>query len=789
MSVGHSIGSRIRFGAASAVFFVLLAGMQYWPVLAGHTPFPSQKLLGFPMWQDAFQIWTVDPQPENGDLITLVYPYREFAGRTLRSGEVPLWNPHQFMGTPFQADLLSSLLAPAAVLHVLLPSWLAWGLGFWLRSVLAGTFTAWLLRWLGASRAGALVAGIAYAFGGYVLAWQGFQQSDTAVWLPATFAALARLREKRRARDIAVAAVAFALPVLSGHPSTAVYVCAAAVAFGIHLTLIQFPEDANGARRRFTLQAVAASVLALALAAVQMLPSLEWVWQTHRGSVKSNVGQWRLPIEGVVSFLCRDALTSPNTAGILVPEAVTYSGALTVVAAFLAALYTRRRHAVFFALLLLLALQVVYGWGPMFWISSRAPGLSAFNNWRVIVVACFALSVLAGLGTSAVQARARVKGPSARVCWLVLGLAVMACAAGVWWLRIQTIQGGRVPSDRWHAPSGTAALILISAALLTPLAVRRLSVPAWSAGVVTLTAADLLSFGYGYVPFARREHVFPAARALSVLDRDPGVYRVASLVLAMPWNAEMVYSLDSPTGYGYPLHRTVEMLTPITEGASAPALQADRLLPARHRILDLLNVKYLLVSTWAAGELAGLRAQPQRFEEVLAEGHAVVFRNTRALPRAFLVGAEGVEVIRDDGPALSRLRSPEFDPERSVTVSEPPSWTTDHDAAGELEPVRLTPQGVNVALMETSAPRRTVLVYSDTWYPGWQVFVDGAQRPLLRVNHAFKGVALEPGRHNVRFEFAPWRFRWGAVVSIAGALAALALAIPWRRRASEALEA
>jgi uncharacterized membrane protein YfhO len=91
--------------------------------------------------------------------------------------------------------------------------------------------------------------------------------------------------------------------------------------------------------------------------------------------------------------------------------------------------------------------------------------------------------------------------------------------------------------------------------------------------------------------------------------------------------------------------------------------------------------------------------------------------------------------------------------------------------------------------METSAPRRTVLVYSDTWYPGWRVFVDGVERPLLRVNHAFKGVALEPGRHRVRFEFAPWRFRWGAVLSIAGALIVLALAIPWRRGASEALEA
>jgi hypothetical protein len=200
-------------------------------------------------------------------------------------------------------------------------------------------------------------------------------------------------------------------------------------------------------------------------------------------------------------------------------------------------------------------------------------------------------------------------------------------------------------------------------------------------------------------------------------------------------------------------------------------------------------VKYVLANrTWTDLPVR-LRAQPSRFEEIPTEGQIAVFRNTRTLPRAFLVGAEGVEVIRADAAALSRLRSPGFDPERSVIAAEPPSWAADRETPGAVEPVRLTPQGVNGASMETSAPRRTVLVYSDTWYPGWRVFVDGVERPLLRVNHAFKGVALDPGRHSVRFAFAPWRFRWGAVVSIAGALAALALAIPWRRRASEALEA
>lgn len=67
-----------------------------------------------------------------------------------------------------------------------------------------------------------------------------------------------------------------------------------------------------------------------------------------------------------------------------------------------------------------------------------------------------------------------------------------------------------------------------------------------------------------------------------------------------------------------------------------------------------------------------------------------------------------------------------------------------------------------------------VLTLSDTYYPGWRVYVNGVERPLLRTYTALRGVVIEPGRQTVEFVFAPSTFNRLLMIS-AVCLAALAL--------------
>ncbi len=54
-------------------------------------------------------------------------------------------------------------------------------------------------------------------------------------------------------------------------------------------------------------------------------------------------------------------------------------------------------------------------------------------------------------------------------------------------------------------------------------------------------------------------------------------------------------------------------------------------------------------------------------------------------------------------------------------------------------------------------PARGLLVLSELYFPHWKVKLDGKDAPLLKVDYAFPGVALEPGSHSVTLEYhSPW---------------------------------
>ena len=73
-------------------------------------------------------------------------------------------------------------------------------------------------------------------------------------------------------------------------------------------------------------------------------------------------------------------------------------------------------------------------------------------------------------------------------------------------------------------------------------------------------------------------------------------------------------------------------------------------------------------------------------------------------------------------------------------------------------------------------PGVRLLVFVDAAYPGWRALVDGKPAPILTANDAFKALALQPGAHEIRFEFRPARVYAGLAISLAALAGALAVA-------------
>ncbi len=71
-------------------------------------------------------------------------------------------------------------------------------------------------------------------------------------------------------------------------------------------------------------------------------------------------------------------------------------------------------------------------------------------------------------------------------------------------------------------------------------------------------------------------------------------------------------------------------------------------------------------------------------------------------------------------------------------------------------------------IVETDAVRPGILVFADTFYPGWRVAVDGVPADLLRANYLFRGVYVAAGAHRVEFTYHPAPFQRGLLVSSLG---------------------
>jgi len=157
-------------------------------------------------------------------------------------------------------------------------------------------------------------------------------------------------------------------------------------------------------------------------------------------------------------------------------------------------------------------------------------------------------------------------------------------------------------------------------------------------------------------------------------------------------------------------------------------------------------------------------------------GGLVVHEDEGALPRAFV--ARGHEVIADEAQRLARLGASDFDPLVAVVEEPPPFAVSEHAAPpGSVRFVVDEPRRVVLAA-RLDAPALVVL--ADTHYPGWRARVDGEPAPIVRVDHALRGVWLRDGAHEIEMVFEPRSFTLGLLAH--GAALALLLALSLTRR-------
>ncbi len=148
-----------------------------------------------------------------------------------------------------------------------------------------------------------------------------------------------------------------------------------------------------------------------------------------------------------------------------------------------------------------------------------------------------------------------------------------------------------------------------------------------------------------------------------------------------------------------------------------------------------------------------------------------VYRDPDALPRVRTVHqAIGAP---DDRAVVSAMRKPELNLVETVVVEGPAPVLA---ACAAPDDVRLAEYTANRIAVDARMSCRGMLILSDAWFPGWNVYVDGKPAPMLRVRSIVRGVVVDGGAHRVTFRYQPGALYAGAALTLLGlAICALAL--------------
>jgi hypothetical protein len=289
---------------------------------------------------------------------------------------------------------------------------------------------------------------------------------------------------------------------------------------------------------------------------------------------------------------------------------------------------------------------------------------------------------------------------------------------------------------------------------------------------VAFVIFDLCTFAYGYTAFTWPDELFPPAPAFDFLKQqsrsDP--FRIMPLGTTYPDDVAMAYGVQTLTGFEAAVPPALQrFVLDFTEGYPESVVPVpEKVLSMADRRLDMLNVKYVLVSK-PSREYELFAQHGDRFAPVFAKGRAVIFENKTVLPRAFLVAAAGVHLVHGDNAQMEAIKSPGFDPVRSVVIDSMPQEFDGMRPQSQFEgTVEIAAAMVNGYRFTVEASAPCVLVVSQNYYRGWQAVVNGRPASVFPADHALTGIAVPAGKSDIDFEFRPPSFKAGAAMSLIG---------------------
>ena len=718
-----------------------------------------------------------------------------------------------------------------------MPVALAFGWSAWLHLALTGWFTYLFLRRIDTGRAGAVAGAVVWQGNGFFVAWMHLPTVlCTASWLPLTLLLVEQALVRGRARLAVAAGVALGLAYLGGHPQVFLFLSLLTVAYIVARGLSSDAGEALADRvRKVIVTGAVTGIVGGGLASIQLLPTLALLQIAHRTFTPGP--------ESYKAFLSH-AMPPIQLAGLLMPHAfghpalgsyagrdnyaefACYVGIVALALALWAMFACRRWHARFFAVALLVVLLIALGTAANWPLYRWLPGFARSGGpARILVLAVFALSMLAGMGVSWLSQQPAKKRRGGFPFGLLAPSLLLMAANYAWQLLVMPVLAPVQPGILALSDTEVTRATLLCFPVFWIIALltwNRRTVAFAQVAVVFVFAADLFLASQQHLHVTPTAWVYPQVsigapaqgRVLGDASDWP-INRFPNAVL--PPNSATVYHLRDAFGYdSLYLARFRDFAAALEHGDPSPPLNGNMLLarlgsrgtPAPVYGLDMMSLA-AVETVLSPAHVRGLKME--------TAGAYYTYSNPYARPRAW-VASSAVFVPTHNAAVVSLAELGPMPDTIIVTGPDdlgPPRTAAERGLArrpsagegGEVPAVTLkdlSPNSVQVIVSSAGSQPAAAgyLFLADAYAPGWRAYAQSrvehataASRlldsstprlldlPIRPANVAFRTVALPTGVESVTFRYEPESFRVGLFVTLlACAAVAATVAVVAHRR-------
>lgn len=303
------------------LFLLLTALFFHKTFISGKVPFPGDILVSeYSPWKySSFLGYNPGSYPNKAqyfDTIRQIYPWKEFSINLLKSGQMPLWNPYNFSGTPLLANSQSSPFYPLNIIFFLFEFVNGWTIFIILQPLLALYFTYIYLREISLSKKASIFASIGFGFSLFMIVFLEYGNIGHAfLWLPLILFGIEKYFKEKK-WSIFVILIGIFSSATAGHIQIFSYLLVFSVAYAlIRLITLRAPY-----KKIFLL--ITIFIFSIGACAMQLLPTFELISLSARSTHDYNtyVTNFLIQINQLILFISPDFFGNPAVRNYLLPD-------------------------------------------------------------------------------------------------------------------------------------------------------------------------------------------------------------------------------------------------------------------------------------------------------------------------------------------------------------------------------------------------------------------------------------------------------------------------------------